>query len=98
MIVDLTGLDPIISIKSVYVLFLDNFQEESSYMTVQEFKLKAKKCNFFEEEMEEMLEIYTEEGILKLWEVLFVMKVFINLLLEQIKNCSQIIENILILE
>eukprot|EP00924_Labyrinthula_sp_SR-Ha-C_P007540 snap_masked-scaffold_24-processed-gene-5.33-mRNA-1 protein AED:1.00 eAED:1.00 QI:0/0/0/0/1/1/2/0/413 len=53
-----------ISIKSVYVLFLDNCREESSYMTVQQFKLKAKKCNFSEEEMEEMLEIYSKEGII----------------------------------
>eukprot|EP00924_Labyrinthula_sp_SR-Ha-C_P007761 snap_masked-scaffold_28-processed-gene-2.31-mRNA-1 protein AED:1.00 eAED:1.00 QI:0/0/0/0/1/1/7/0/770 len=56
--------DPYISIKSVYVLFLDNCQEESSYMTVQKFKLKAKKCNFSEEEMEEMLEIYSKEAII----------------------------------
>eukprot|EP00924_Labyrinthula_sp_SR-Ha-C_P012067 snap_masked-scaffold_26-processed-gene-3.37-mRNA-1 protein AED:1.00 eAED:1.00 QI:0/0/0/0/1/1/2/0/580 len=53
-----------ISIKSVYVLFLDNCREESSYMTVQKFKLKAKKCNFSEEEMEEMLETYSNEGII----------------------------------
>eukprot|EP00924_Labyrinthula_sp_SR-Ha-C_P011494 snap_masked-scaffold_46-processed-gene-1.90-mRNA-1 protein AED:1.00 eAED:1.00 QI:0/0/0/0/1/1/7/0/774 len=51
-------------IKSVYVLFLDNCREESSYMTVQKFKLKAKKCNFSEEEMEEMLAIYSKEGII----------------------------------
>eukprot|EP00924_Labyrinthula_sp_SR-Ha-C_P004184 snap_masked-scaffold_3-processed-gene-16.26-mRNA-1 protein AED:1.00 eAED:1.00 QI:0/0/0/0/1/1/2/0/543 len=51
-------------IKSVYVLFLDNCREESSYMTVQEFKLKAKKCNFSEKEIEEMLEIYSKEGII----------------------------------
>eukprot|EP00924_Labyrinthula_sp_SR-Ha-C_P011466 snap_masked-scaffold_46-processed-gene-1.21-mRNA-1 protein AED:1.00 eAED:1.00 QI:0/0/0/0/1/1/6/0/814 len=57
-------LNPSISIKSVYVLFLDNFREEASYMTVQKFKLKAKKCNFSEEEMEEMLEIYSNEGII----------------------------------
>eukprot|EP00924_Labyrinthula_sp_SR-Ha-C_P011425 snap_masked-scaffold_46-processed-gene-0.23-mRNA-1 protein AED:1.00 eAED:1.00 QI:0/0/0/0/1/1/7/0/763 len=57
-------LNPRIPIKSVYVLFLDNCREELSYMTVQEFKLKAKKCNFYEEEMEEMLEIYSKEGII----------------------------------
>eukprot|EP00924_Labyrinthula_sp_SR-Ha-C_P011427 snap_masked-scaffold_46-processed-gene-0.36-mRNA-1 protein AED:1.00 eAED:1.00 QI:0/0/0/0/1/1/8/0/727 len=57
-------LNPRISIKSVYVLFLDNCREESSYMTVQKFKLKAKKCNFSEKEMEEMLEIYSKEGII----------------------------------
>eukprot|EP00924_Labyrinthula_sp_SR-Ha-C_P008581 snap_masked-scaffold_37-processed-gene-0.11-mRNA-1 protein AED:1.00 eAED:1.00 QI:0/0/0/0/1/1/4/0/652 len=51
-------------IKSVYVLFLDNCREESSYMTVQKFKLKAKKSNFSEKEMEEMLEIYSKEGII----------------------------------
>eukprot|EP00924_Labyrinthula_sp_SR-Ha-C_P012713 snap_masked-scaffold_67-processed-gene-0.47-mRNA-1 protein AED:1.00 eAED:1.00 QI:0/0/0/0/1/1/2/0/537 len=57
-------LYPHISIKSVYVLFLDNCREESSYMTVQKFKLKAKKCNFSEKEMNEMLEIYSKEGII----------------------------------
>eukprot|EP00924_Labyrinthula_sp_SR-Ha-C_P007447 snap_masked-scaffold_24-processed-gene-3.0-mRNA-1 protein AED:1.00 eAED:1.00 QI:0/0/0/0/1/1/8/0/788 len=57
-------LDPLIWIKSFYVLFLDNCREESSYMTVQEFKLKAKKCNFSEKEIEEMLEIYSKEGII----------------------------------
>eukprot|EP00924_Labyrinthula_sp_SR-Ha-C_P011491 snap_masked-scaffold_46-processed-gene-1.44-mRNA-1 protein AED:0.80 eAED:1.00 QI:0/0/0/0.33/1/1/6/0/796 len=57
-------LNPSKQIKSVYVLFLDNCREESSYMTVQKFKLKAKKCNFSEEEMEEMLEIYSKEGII----------------------------------
>eukprot|EP00924_Labyrinthula_sp_SR-Ha-C_P011469 snap_masked-scaffold_46-processed-gene-1.11-mRNA-1 protein AED:1.00 eAED:1.00 QI:0/0/0/0/1/1/7/0/679 len=57
-------LNPRIPIKSVYVLFLDNCREESSYMTVQKFKLKAEKCNFSEEEMEEMLEIYSKEGII----------------------------------
>eukprot|EP00924_Labyrinthula_sp_SR-Ha-C_P011490 snap_masked-scaffold_46-processed-gene-1.46-mRNA-1 protein AED:0.79 eAED:1.00 QI:0/0/0/0.25/1/1/8/0/682 len=57
-------LNPRLLIKSVYVLFLDNCREESSYMTVQKFKLKAKKCNFSEEEMEEMLEIYSNEGII----------------------------------
>eukprot|EP00924_Labyrinthula_sp_SR-Ha-C_P007487 snap_masked-scaffold_24-processed-gene-4.18-mRNA-1 protein AED:1.00 eAED:1.00 QI:0/0/0/0/1/1/4/0/342 len=58
------SLNPRIRIKSAYVLFLDNCREESSYMTVQEFKLKAKKCNFPDEEMEEMLEIYSKEGII----------------------------------
>eukprot|EP00924_Labyrinthula_sp_SR-Ha-C_P014635 snap_masked-scaffold_34-processed-gene-3.51-mRNA-1 protein AED:1.00 eAED:1.00 QI:0/0/0/0/1/1/2/0/496 len=53
-----------IQIKSVFVLFLDNCREESSYMTVGKFKLRAKKCNFSEEEMEEMLEIYAQEGII----------------------------------
>eukprot|EP00924_Labyrinthula_sp_SR-Ha-C_P010571 snap_masked-scaffold_102-processed-gene-0.29-mRNA-1 protein AED:1.00 eAED:1.00 QI:0/0/0/0/1/1/2/0/315 len=57
-------LDPSIRIKSVYVLFLDNCREESSYMTVERFKLKARKCNFSEEEMEEMLEIYSRKGII----------------------------------
>eukprot|EP00924_Labyrinthula_sp_SR-Ha-C_P012700 maker-scaffold_67-snap-gene-0.4-mRNA-1 protein AED:0.63 eAED:0.63 QI:9/0.33/0.42/0.57/0.5/0.57/7/0/791 len=57
-------LNPFIWIKSVYVLFLDNCREESSYMTVEKFKLKAEKCNFSEEEMEEMLEIYSKEGII----------------------------------
>eukprot|EP00924_Labyrinthula_sp_SR-Ha-C_P010617 snap_masked-scaffold_61-processed-gene-0.53-mRNA-1 protein AED:1.00 eAED:1.00 QI:0/0/0/0/1/1/4/0/622 len=56
--------DRSILIKSVYVLFLDNCREESNYMTLEKFKLKAKKCNFSEEEMEEMLEIYSEEGII----------------------------------
>eukprot|EP00924_Labyrinthula_sp_SR-Ha-C_P006239 snap_masked-scaffold_31-processed-gene-0.13-mRNA-1 protein AED:1.00 eAED:1.00 QI:0/0/0/0/1/1/5/0/634 len=53
-----------ISIKSVYALFFDNCREESSYMTVEKFKLKAKKCNFSKEQMEEMLEIYSKEGII----------------------------------
>eukprot|EP00924_Labyrinthula_sp_SR-Ha-C_P007524 snap_masked-scaffold_24-processed-gene-5.25-mRNA-1 protein AED:1.00 eAED:1.00 QI:0/0/0/0/1/1/2/0/393 len=57
-------LHPYIRMKSVYVFFLDNCREESSYMTVQEFKLKAKKCNFSEKEIEEMLEIYSKEGII----------------------------------
>eukprot|EP00924_Labyrinthula_sp_SR-Ha-C_P007509 maker-scaffold_24-snap-gene-5.49-mRNA-1 protein AED:0.57 eAED:0.62 QI:0/0/0/1/1/1/2/0/556 len=51
-------------IKSVYVFFLDNCREESSYMTCQNFKLKAKKCNFSEEEIKEMLQIYSKEGII----------------------------------
>eukprot|EP00924_Labyrinthula_sp_SR-Ha-C_P003508 snap_masked-scaffold_97-processed-gene-0.9-mRNA-1 protein AED:1.00 eAED:1.00 QI:0/0/0/0/1/1/8/0/773 len=59
-----TLLNQRLRIKSVYVLFLDNCREESSYMTVQKFKLKAKKCNFSEEEMEKMLEIYSREGII----------------------------------
>eukprot|EP00924_Labyrinthula_sp_SR-Ha-C_P007890 snap_masked-scaffold_28-processed-gene-4.67-mRNA-1 protein AED:1.00 eAED:1.00 QI:0/0/0/0/1/1/2/0/184 len=33
-------------------------------MTVEKFKLKAKKSNFSEDEMEEMLEIYSKEGII----------------------------------
>eukprot|EP00924_Labyrinthula_sp_SR-Ha-C_P007889 snap_masked-scaffold_28-processed-gene-4.60-mRNA-1 protein AED:1.00 eAED:1.00 QI:0/0/0/0/1/1/2/0/184 len=33
-------------------------------MTVEKFKLKAKKINFSEDEMEEMLEIYSKEGII----------------------------------
>eukprot|EP00924_Labyrinthula_sp_SR-Ha-C_P010347 snap_masked-scaffold_23-processed-gene-3.37-mRNA-1 protein AED:1.00 eAED:1.00 QI:0/0/0/0/1/1/3/0/254 len=33
-------------------------------MTLEKFKLKAEKCNFSEEEMEEMLEIYSKEGII----------------------------------
>eukprot|EP00924_Labyrinthula_sp_SR-Ha-C_P000624 snap_masked-scaffold_27-processed-gene-4.24-mRNA-1 protein AED:1.00 eAED:1.00 QI:0/0/0/0/1/1/6/0/791 len=53
-----------ISIKSVYVLFLDNCREESNYMTVQNFRKKAKKSNFCEEEIEEMLQIYSQEGII----------------------------------
>eukprot|EP00924_Labyrinthula_sp_SR-Ha-C_P002347 snap_masked-scaffold_16-processed-gene-1.30-mRNA-1 protein AED:1.00 eAED:1.00 QI:0/0/0/0/1/1/9/0/814 len=57
-------LRPSMWIKSVYVLFLDNCREESSYMTVQEFKLKAQKCNFSEGEVFEMLEIYLEAGII----------------------------------
>eukprot|EP00924_Labyrinthula_sp_SR-Ha-C_P012066 snap_masked-scaffold_26-processed-gene-3.20-mRNA-1 protein AED:1.00 eAED:1.00 QI:0/0/0/0/1/1/8/0/796 len=57
-------LNPRIPIKSVYVLFLDNCREEASYMTVQKFKLKARKCNFSEKEMEEMLELYSKEGII----------------------------------
>eukprot|EP00924_Labyrinthula_sp_SR-Ha-C_P011467 snap_masked-scaffold_46-processed-gene-1.13-mRNA-1 protein AED:1.00 eAED:1.00 QI:0/0/0/0/1/1/8/0/785 len=56
--------NPRLLIKSIYVLFLDNCREESSYMTLQKFKLKAKNCNFFEEEMEEMLERYSKEGII----------------------------------
>eukprot|EP00924_Labyrinthula_sp_SR-Ha-C_P010598 snap_masked-scaffold_61-processed-gene-0.30-mRNA-1 protein AED:1.00 eAED:1.00 QI:0/0/0/0/1/1/4/0/355 len=56
--------DRSILIKSVYVLFLDNCREESSYMTVEKFKLKAKKSNFSEEEMEEILEIFSKEGII----------------------------------
>eukprot|EP00924_Labyrinthula_sp_SR-Ha-C_P009665 snap_masked-scaffold_22-processed-gene-2.6-mRNA-1 protein AED:1.00 eAED:1.00 QI:0/0/0/0/1/1/3/0/164 len=59
-----TLLNQRLRIESVYVLFLDNCREESSYMTVQKFLLKAKKCNFYEEEMEEMLEIYSKEGII----------------------------------
>eukprot|EP00924_Labyrinthula_sp_SR-Ha-C_P003450 snap_masked-scaffold_15-processed-gene-9.31-mRNA-1 protein AED:1.00 eAED:1.00 QI:0/0/0/0/1/1/9/0/788 len=52
------------AVKSVYVLFLDNCREEYSYMTVQKFKTRAKKCNFSEKELEEMLEIYSKEGII----------------------------------
>eukprot|EP00924_Labyrinthula_sp_SR-Ha-C_P006084 snap_masked-scaffold_65-processed-gene-0.45-mRNA-1 protein AED:1.00 eAED:1.00 QI:0/0/0/0/1/1/8/0/630 len=59
-----SSLNSSIQIKSVYALFLDNCREESSYITVQKFKLKAKKCNFSKEEMEEMLEIYSKEGII----------------------------------
>eukprot|EP00924_Labyrinthula_sp_SR-Ha-C_P008733 snap_masked-scaffold_2-processed-gene-0.32-mRNA-1 protein AED:1.00 eAED:1.00 QI:0/0/0/0/1/1/2/0/238 len=33
-------------------------------MTVENFKLKAKKCNFPEEEIEEMPEIYSKDGII----------------------------------
>eukprot|EP00924_Labyrinthula_sp_SR-Ha-C_P007168 maker-scaffold_8-snap-gene-11.33-mRNA-1 protein AED:0.54 eAED:0.54 QI:0/0.71/0.5/0.87/1/1/8/0/788 len=57
-------INPRIRIKSVYVLFLDNCREESSYTTVEKFKLKAEKCNFSEEEIKEMLEIYSKEGII----------------------------------
>eukprot|EP00924_Labyrinthula_sp_SR-Ha-C_P004220 snap_masked-scaffold_3-processed-gene-17.31-mRNA-1 protein AED:1.00 eAED:1.00 QI:0/0/0/0/1/1/2/0/405 len=57
-------LNPRLLIKSIYVLFLDNCREESSYMTVERFKLKAKKCNFSEKEMEEMLKMYSKEGII----------------------------------
>eukprot|EP00924_Labyrinthula_sp_SR-Ha-C_P010597 snap_masked-scaffold_61-processed-gene-0.21-mRNA-1 protein AED:1.00 eAED:1.00 QI:0/0/0/0/1/1/2/0/361 len=57
-------LNPNIYIKSVYVLFLDNCREESSYMTVEKFKTRARKCNFSENEAEVMLEIYSKEGII----------------------------------
>eukprot|EP00924_Labyrinthula_sp_SR-Ha-C_P015751 snap_masked-scaffold_4-processed-gene-8.21-mRNA-1 protein AED:1.00 eAED:1.00 QI:0/0/0/0/1/1/3/0/637 len=57
-------VDSSIYIKSVYVLFLDNCREESNYMSLQRFKLKARKCNFSKEEMEEMLELYTKAGII----------------------------------
>eukprot|EP00924_Labyrinthula_sp_SR-Ha-C_P001530 snap_masked-scaffold_18-processed-gene-0.31-mRNA-1 protein AED:1.00 eAED:1.00 QI:0/0/0/0/1/1/2/0/90 len=42
----------------------DLFNSQSSYMTVQKFKLKAEKCNFSEEETEEMLDTYSEAGII----------------------------------
>eukprot|EP00924_Labyrinthula_sp_SR-Ha-C_P012618 snap_masked-scaffold_10-processed-gene-12.30-mRNA-1 protein AED:1.00 eAED:1.00 QI:0/0/0/0/1/1/2/0/628 len=57
-------LNQVARVKTVYVLFLDNCREESSYMTIERFKLKAKKCNFSEHEVEEMLEIYSKEGII----------------------------------
>eukprot|EP00924_Labyrinthula_sp_SR-Ha-C_P004366 snap_masked-scaffold_3-processed-gene-21.58-mRNA-1 protein AED:1.00 eAED:1.00 QI:0/0/0/0/1/1/6/0/774 len=57
-------LNPRIRIKSVYVLFLDNCREESSYMTVEKFKLRARNSNFSEYEAERMLEIYSKEGII----------------------------------
>eukprot|EP00924_Labyrinthula_sp_SR-Ha-C_P004544 snap_masked-scaffold_1-processed-gene-3.30-mRNA-1 protein AED:1.00 eAED:1.00 QI:0/0/0/0/1/1/2/0/453 len=64
MVLFYSGLFIGIRVKSIYVLFLDNCREESSYITVEKFKLKAKKCNFSEEEMEEMLERYSKEIII----------------------------------
>eukprot|EP00924_Labyrinthula_sp_SR-Ha-C_P006203 maker-scaffold_63-snap-gene-0.13-mRNA-1 protein AED:0.24 eAED:0.24 QI:0/0.33/0/0.75/1/1/4/0/654 len=53
-----------LSLPCVWVLFLDNCREESNYTSVKNFKIKGKLCNFPEEDIENMLQIYSRAGII----------------------------------
>eukprot|EP00924_Labyrinthula_sp_SR-Ha-C_P002285 maker-scaffold_19-snap-gene-6.6-mRNA-1 protein AED:0.21 eAED:0.21 QI:5/0.5/0/0.66/0/0/3/0/629 len=53
-----------LSLPCVWVLFLDNCREESSYISVRKFKNKGKICNFTEENLDDMLDIYSRAGII----------------------------------
>eukprot|EP00924_Labyrinthula_sp_SR-Ha-C_P004367 snap_masked-scaffold_3-processed-gene-21.34-mRNA-1 protein AED:1.00 eAED:1.00 QI:0/0/0/0/1/1/3/0/685 len=51
-------------IATSWVLFLDNCREESNIMSVKQFEEKAVSCGFDLEEIGNMLEFYTEVGLL----------------------------------
>eukprot|EP00924_Labyrinthula_sp_SR-Ha-C_P006209 snap_masked-scaffold_63-processed-gene-0.33-mRNA-1 protein AED:1.00 eAED:1.00 QI:0/0/0/0/1/1/2/0/523 len=53
-----------LSLPCVWVLFLDNCREESNYVSVKKFKNKGKVCNFTEENLDDMLDIYSRAGII----------------------------------
>eukprot|EP00924_Labyrinthula_sp_SR-Ha-C_P002245 maker-scaffold_19-snap-gene-5.52-mRNA-1 protein AED:0.18 eAED:0.18 QI:0/0.5/0/0.66/0/0.66/3/0/562 len=53
-----------LSLPCVWVLFLDNCREESNYLSVKNFKNKGKLCNFTEENLDDMLDIYSRAGII----------------------------------
>eukprot|EP00924_Labyrinthula_sp_SR-Ha-C_P013131 snap_masked-scaffold_12-processed-gene-10.27-mRNA-1 protein AED:1.00 eAED:1.00 QI:0/0/0/0/1/1/6/0/640 len=53
-----------LSLPCVWVLFLDNCREESNYISVKNFKNKGKLCNFTEENLDDMLDIYSRAGII----------------------------------
>eukprot|EP00924_Labyrinthula_sp_SR-Ha-C_P008647 maker-scaffold_37-snap-gene-2.6-mRNA-1 protein AED:0.21 eAED:0.21 QI:0/0.5/0/0.66/1/0.66/3/0/618 len=53
-----------LSLPCVWVLFLDNCREESNYTSLKKFKNKGKLCNFSEEDIENMLQIYSRAGII----------------------------------
>eukprot|EP00924_Labyrinthula_sp_SR-Ha-C_P006200 maker-scaffold_63-snap-gene-0.12-mRNA-1 protein AED:0.21 eAED:0.21 QI:0/0.5/0/0.66/1/1/3/0/611 len=53
-----------LSLPCVWVLFLDNCREESNYISVKNFKNKGKLCNFTEENLDNMLDIYSRAGII----------------------------------
>eukprot|EP00924_Labyrinthula_sp_SR-Ha-C_P005775 snap_masked-scaffold_14-processed-gene-4.36-mRNA-1 protein AED:1.00 eAED:1.00 QI:0/0/0/0/1/1/2/0/526 len=53
-----------LTLPCVWVLFLDNCREESNYISVKKFKNKGKVCNFTEENLDDMLEIYSKAGII----------------------------------
>eukprot|EP00924_Labyrinthula_sp_SR-Ha-C_P006195 snap_masked-scaffold_63-processed-gene-0.38-mRNA-1 protein AED:0.23 eAED:0.23 QI:0/0.33/0/0.5/1/1/4/0/647 len=52
-----------LSLPCVWVLFLDNCREESNYLSVKNFKNKGKLCKFTEENLDDMLDIYSRAGI-----------------------------------
>eukprot|EP00924_Labyrinthula_sp_SR-Ha-C_P006608 snap_masked-scaffold_38-processed-gene-2.67-mRNA-1 protein AED:1.00 eAED:1.00 QI:0/0/0/0/1/1/4/0/650 len=53
-----------LSLPCVWVLFLDNCREESNYISVKNFKNKGKLCNFTEENLDDMFDIYSRAGII----------------------------------
>eukprot|EP00924_Labyrinthula_sp_SR-Ha-C_P001523 snap_masked-scaffold_18-processed-gene-0.22-mRNA-1 protein AED:1.00 eAED:1.00 QI:0/0/0/0/1/1/3/0/611 len=53
-----------LSLPCVWVLFLDNCREESNYISVKKFKNKGKLCSFTEENLNDMLDIYSRAGII----------------------------------
>eukprot|EP00924_Labyrinthula_sp_SR-Ha-C_P008649 maker-scaffold_37-snap-gene-2.5-mRNA-1 protein AED:0.22 eAED:0.22 QI:0/0.5/0/0.66/1/1/3/0/618 len=53
-----------LSLPCVWILFLDNCREESNYISVKNFKNKGKVCNFTEENLDDMLDIYSRAGII----------------------------------
>eukprot|EP00924_Labyrinthula_sp_SR-Ha-C_P008328 snap_masked-scaffold_11-processed-gene-9.8-mRNA-1 protein AED:1.00 eAED:1.00 QI:0/0/0/0/1/1/2/0/319 len=48
----------------VWVLFLENCREESNYLNLKKFKIRAKSCNFTGRDSENMLDIYSRAGII----------------------------------
>eukprot|EP00924_Labyrinthula_sp_SR-Ha-C_P004857 maker-scaffold_1-snap-gene-14.1-mRNA-1 protein AED:0.21 eAED:0.21 QI:0/0.5/0/0.66/1/0.66/3/0/618 len=53
-----------LSLPCVWVLFLDNCREESNYISLKKFKNKGKLCKFTEENLDDMLNIYSRAGII----------------------------------
>eukprot|EP00924_Labyrinthula_sp_SR-Ha-C_P005310 snap_masked-scaffold_1-processed-gene-27.32-mRNA-1 protein AED:1.00 eAED:1.00 QI:0/0/0/0/1/1/6/0/690 len=53
-----------LSLPCVWILFLDSCREETNYMSVLKFRNKGRLCNFTEENMENMLDIYSRAGII----------------------------------
>eukprot|EP00924_Labyrinthula_sp_SR-Ha-C_P016312 maker-scaffold_73-snap-gene-0.2-mRNA-1 protein AED:0.21 eAED:0.21 QI:0/0.5/0/0.66/1/1/3/0/618 len=53
-----------LSLPCVWVLFLDNCREESNYISLKKFKNKGKLCKFTEENLDDMLDIYSRAGII----------------------------------
>eukprot|EP00924_Labyrinthula_sp_SR-Ha-C_P000531 snap_masked-scaffold_27-processed-gene-1.46-mRNA-1 protein AED:1.00 eAED:1.00 QI:0/0/0/0/1/1/3/0/618 len=53
-----------LSLPTIWVLFLDSCREESNYMSLEEFKRKAKMCNLSSAESSKMLKMYKKVGII----------------------------------
>eukprot|EP00924_Labyrinthula_sp_SR-Ha-C_P010314 snap_masked-scaffold_23-processed-gene-2.33-mRNA-1 protein AED:1.00 eAED:1.00 QI:0/0/0/0/1/1/2/0/199 len=52
------------ALKTIWILFLDNSREETSYMTLEMFKKKGEECKFSIDDCHTMLEVYSRAGII----------------------------------
>eukprot|EP00924_Labyrinthula_sp_SR-Ha-C_P014681 snap_masked-scaffold_74-processed-gene-0.50-mRNA-1 protein AED:1.00 eAED:1.00 QI:0/0/0/0/1/1/7/0/575 len=52
------------AVKVVCILFLDNCKELYSYLTLEAFREKGRKCNISHEDIDEMLQTFSETGII----------------------------------
>eukprot|EP00924_Labyrinthula_sp_SR-Ha-C_P006082 snap_masked-scaffold_65-processed-gene-0.30-mRNA-1 protein AED:1.00 eAED:1.00 QI:0/0/0/0/1/1/7/0/685 len=60
------GIENSINLKvpTVWVLFIDNCREETGYMTLDKFRLRAASCKFSEADADKMLQVYTQAGLI----------------------------------